>query len=41
MIIYIHGFSSSGFGAKAVGLRKYCQSNDITFMELMENNGAF
>ena len=32
MIIYIHGFSSSGNGAKAKAMRHYCQENNIAFM---------
>ena len=32
MIIYIHGFSSSGNGAKAKAMRHYCQEHNISFM---------
>jgi len=32
MIIYIHGFGSHGNGSKAIALRNYCKSNNISFI---------
>jgi predicted esterase YcpF (UPF0227 family) len=32
MIIYIHGFSSHGYGGKAKALREYCGQRDIPFL---------
>ncbi|NCD13488.1 MAG: esterase, partial [Epsilonproteobacteria bacterium] len=32
MIIYIHGFGSSGEASKAKLLRAYCQENKIRFI---------
>jgi len=32
MVIYIHGFSSSGFGSKAQRLRQYYQERGVGFM---------
>ena len=32
MILYIHGFSSHGYGGKAKALRAYCKEKNIPFM---------